>query len=94
MPVIKVAKPPKPESKESDVLEMLAALCYHYPQYKFSEARKLPFKRVKLLLRVARRIEASKMLALTNIVAAPHTKKGAGVKKMQQHFKKLIDQDS
>lgn len=37
----------------------------------------------------ARRLEALRNFDLTQIAAAPHTKKGTGVKKLSDNFKKV-----
>lgn len=79
------------KESENTPFELLATLCYFYPQYTFREARALPYQHVKLLLKVARREEAIKYYNLTQISAAPHTKKGEGVKKLVRYFKKQID---
>lgn len=71
--------------------EMWARICYHYPQYTLKEASELPVRDIKLLLKVARQIQAENKYDLTQIAAAPHTKKGSGVKKLTEHFKKQMD---
>lgn len=89
--VIKVAKPVKAQGQKSNALRLLATLCYFYPQYTLAEARKLPHKRVVLLVNTAQRMEATKMYNLTQIASAPHSKNGKGVKKLLDHFKKLAE---
>jgi hypothetical protein len=69
--------------------DIWATVAYYYPQYTLKEARKLPARDIKLLIKIARKLEAEKMFNLTQIVAAPHTKKGEGVKKLSEHFKRL-----
>jgi hypothetical protein len=88
MAVIKLKKIPK---KEETIDDILARFCYHFPQYKYHEAKKMPFFRIKQMLSVAIKEDAKKMYNLTRIVAAPHTKKGGGVKKLSNHFKKIIE---
>ena len=78
---VKVAKVPKTGAKEDEVMRMLATLCYFYPQYTFAQARKLPYRRVAMLIAEAHRQEAIRYYNLTQIMAAPHTKKGEGVRK-------------
>lgn len=75
--------------KEPSNRETWAAVCYYYPQYTLKEASELPARDIRLLLSTARKLEASRMFNLTQIAAAPHTKKGEGVKKLSQHFKEL-----
>lgn len=69
-------------------LQVLSVFCYYFPQYTLSEARKLPFIHVQTMLREARRERAKHYLELTQIVAAPHTKKGKGVKLLVERYKK------
>lgn len=85
---IRVQQAPSQSSKTSK-REMLAQLCYFYPQYTLVEASLLPFRDISLLIKTAQKQEAVKNYNLTQIVAAPHTKKGQGVKKLSEHFKKL-----
>lgn len=70
--------------------EMWARVCYYYPQYTLEQASKLPVRDIKLLLHTANKIHAQNMYDLVQIAAAPHTKKGSGVKKLVEHYKKLI----
>lgn len=71
--------------------EMWATVAYHYPQYTLKDASKLSARDIKLLLRVANKIKAQDKYDLTQIAAAPHTKKGSGVKKLTEFFKKQMD---
>lgn len=85
-----VAKPIRPQrngkaGKESN-RSMWATICYYYPQYTLESASRLSVRDIRLLLNTARRQEAIKMLQLTQIVAAPHTKKGKGVKDLTKHY--------
>lgn len=79
----------KVESKKSSKRELYARVCYFYQQYTLKDVESMPNRDVILLLRVANQVEAVRMLNLTQISAAPHTKKGAGVKKLTSHFKKV-----
>lgn len=89
---IKVERVPKKQRKDGDSIdELLTTLCYYYQQYTFSEAKKLPYKRVTMMLRVANKIEAIRMRALANIVAAPHFDSGKGVSKLIEHYTAVID---
>lgn len=71
--------------------EVWASICYYYPQYTLKEASLLPSRDIKLLLKTARRLEAARMRDLVQVVAAPHTKKGEGVKKLLSYFEKEIN---
>lgn len=86
--VIKAQKIPK---RTEPAVETIARFCFHFPQYKFEEARQLPFKNVALMLRMARKERARQMYELTQIMAAPHTDKGKGVKKMLNYFQKQME---
>lgn len=90
MAEIEVAKVPT-ASQKANKRELYARVCYHYPQYKLEDVARMPYRDVALLLKVANQVEGAHMLNLTQIVAAPHTKNGAGVKKLTKHFKRLAD---
>lgn len=83
----KATKIPK---KESDLDEILIRFCLYFPQYTFYEAKQLPYKRLAKMLKVAQKEEARKMLELVHVVAAPHTKKGSGVKNLIGHYEDII----
>ena len=67
-------------------------MCYYYPQYTLEEVAKLPARDISLLLKIARKQEARKMYNLVQVVASPHTKKGQGVKKLSDYYKKEFEQ--
>lgn len=69
--------------------ELIATLCFYFPQYTLQDATKLPYQHVQLLIHTAQKIEAARMYNLTQIAAAPHTKKMVNVKKLSDYFKKL-----
>lgn len=69
--------------------ELYALVCLNYPQYTLKTAAELPYRDIVLLLKVAQKQDALKMYNLVQIVAAPHTKKGQGIKKLSEHFKKM-----
>lgn len=79
------------KNKEVHKREIWASICYYYPQYTLKEASLLSQRDIVLLLSTARKLEAVKMKNLVQIVAAPHTKKGEGVKKLLDYFQKEID---
>ena len=81
----------KSSHNKINVEELLAQVCYHYPQYTLDEAARLSYRRVNLLLKVAQKQQAIEFYNLTQIAAAPHTKKGEGVKKLTEHFKKIAN---
>lgn len=68
--------------------ELYATVCYYYPRYSLQEAQKLPARDLNLLIKTAKKMEAVKMFNLTQIAAAPNSKKGKGVSKLLDHFKK------
>lgn len=75
-------------AKKFKAEELLAKVCYYYPQYNLEQAARLSYRQVQLLLRVAKQEQAVQLYNLTQIAAAPHTKKGQGVTKLSEHFKK------
>lgn len=87
-----VAKPVRPvKDKEVSKRRIWASICYYYPQYTLQEASKLTRRDINLLLSTAKRLEAARMRNLVQIAAAPHTKKGEGVKRLLDFFQKEID---
>lgn len=77
------------KAKSFNKRKIYAKVCYYYPRYSLKEVEALSFRDVKLLLKTAQEEQASFMHNLTLIVQAPHSKKGANVKKLIEHFKKL-----
>lgn len=71
--------------------EIWATICYYYPQYTLKEASELSARDISLLMKIANKIEAQRMYTLTQIVAAPHTKNGRGVKDLTSTFKKAME---
>lgn len=85
------AKSVHSEGAQISKRELWATICYYYPQYTLNEASKLPARDIRLLLKVAEKMQAKYKYDLTQIVAAPHTRKGSGVKKLTEHFKKQMN---
>lgn len=88
MPIIKAAKiPTKTESAE----DFLSRFCFYYPRYSYNQAKRMPVKRIKEMLKIVEKEQAKFMLNLLSIVTAPKTKKGKGVGKLQSYFKNIIN---
>jgi len=87
VPVIKAQPVPKSKNSSSSVEDTLALFCFYFPQYTYAQSKRMPYKRVARMLRIAERERARFLYDLTNIAAAPHTHKGQGVKKMLNYFK-------
>lgn len=86
---LKAQKIPRKKTSLDDVI---ARFCYYFPQYTFADAKKkLPYRRVMQMLRVAEKERAAFLFELTNIAAAPHTKKGQGVKKLLDIYRKIFE---
>lgn len=75
-----------PRDSNNTAEEVIARFCLYYQQYKYSEAKKLPYKRIKQMLKVAEKERAVFFLDLLEIVVAPHTKKGSGINKIIGKF--------
>lgn len=88
---IKVQSVSKATRKKFNGEILLAQVCYYYPQYTLDDAAKLSYRRIQVLLKVAAQQKAIEYYNLTQIAAAPHTKKGEGVKKLSDHFKKTAN---
>lgn len=86
---IKAQKIPSRNKKLVWYNDVLYRFCHSYPQYKLSEAKKLPYYRVKEMLLVADREHARKMIDMLNIICAPHSKKGT-VNKIYKHFGDIL----
>lgn len=87
--VIKVQKIPKKTLKAD---ELVAIFCYYFPAYTFQKARLLPYKYLKLMLKMAHKEHARKMLELVQIVAAPHTKRGKMIKSLTDKYNAIINE--
>lgn len=84
---VKVQPIPSRSVEQINKRELWATICYYYPQYTLKEASELSIRDIKLLLRVAEKKEAEARYDYTQIVAAPHTKKGAGVKQLTDYYR-------
>lgn len=90
MAVIKAQKIPRPYKKVSPE-DVIAQFCYHYQQYTFAQARKLPMRRINQMMRVAEREYAKKMFDFLQIIASQHTKKMKGMNELSDHYKSILD---
>lgn len=88
MAVIKVQKIPR---KKTPAEDLIATFCYYYQQYTFAQARKMPYKRIMQMLKVARKEHARKMMDLLQIAVAPHGKKG-NAKSLYDKFSAIINE--
>lgn len=86
MAVVKAKSVGKPDQQQKR--EVYAEVAYYYPQYTLEEVSRLPARDIRLLLKTAKRLKAVELYNLVQIVASPHTKKGQGVKKLSDYFKK------
>ena len=84
MTLIKAKKIPKTEITSGDILSQL---CYYFPQYNYQQARKLPYKRVLLLLKAAEKENAKRMIDLLRITLAPHVKRKSFVSNLFNEFR-------
>lgn len=87
--IIKAQKVPKKIESAEDII---ARFCCYFPQYKFHEARKLPFIRIKKMINIWEKEYARRMIDLVNIISAPHTKNGSGVRKVIDRYKSILGQ--
>lgn len=89
--VVKVQKVPTQAARELDPLEVLDEFCYYYPAYRFDQARRVPYKHVKRMLRSARRLKAAEYHNLTQISVAPHTENAEGVKNLLDKYEEAMN---
>lgn len=85
--VIKVQKIPQKKIPPSDVI---AKFCYHYQQYTFAQARKLPYNRIQQMLKVATQEQAKIMITLVEVVSAPHAKDGG--RSLRENLNAIINE--
>lgn len=89
--VIQVKKLPTEKASPKQTLQNLARFCYLFPQYTFRQARALPFHHVQIMLKEAKKEQAEYYLNMVQIVAAPHSKKGAAVGKLTDQYKGIAN---
>lgn len=82
--VVVAASIPKKKVKP---LELLGMFCYYYQQYNLNQARKLPYKTVKLLLEVANQQKALEYANLIQIASAARGKDGG--KSLHKQYKRM-----
>ena len=69
-----VAKSVHSQVNDNSKRELWATVCYYYPQYDLQSASQLPVRDIKLLLKVAEKLNA----------------KGSGVKQLTDYFRKQM----
>lgn len=90
MAVIKVKKIPKESGEAESADDIIARFCFLFPQYTFKQASDLPYKRVRQMLRAAKREQLKERIDLAMIIAAPHAKGGKGVKNVINSLKEQL----
>ncbi len=81
----------KAVSSEMEERESLAYIAYYYPQYTLWELENVVAARdLPVLIKVAQREEAKKMLLLNNIIHGPNAKSQSNYKKVLESLKKLL----
>lgn len=78
-------------NKKTSKRETWAKVCFYYPQYTLEQASQLSLRDIKLLLRMADKIEAERYHNLVQITSAPHTEKGKGVKDLLTHYQQIME---
>lgn len=81
----------KVPEKEVPIDRLLAQFCYYFQQYTYEEARKLPYKRIKIMLKEAGRREAENYINLLNISVAAQDTKGRNIRKLLDFYRSIID---
>lgn len=90
MAKIEVQKVPKKKTSVTDAQRTLGTLCYYYPQYTYNEARKLPYKRVVMLLNIAHERQGMHYHHLLSIAVATNAK-SRHVSKLSNYFKGMMN---
>lgn len=88
--IIKVKKAPQ-KTPQFNSEEIIATFCYHFPQYTYKEAEKMPFSRISKMLKVVRKERSKLMLDLLQVVSAPHTKDGKGIDELLQYHREILE---
>lgn len=92
--MVKVEVQKAPTSKNGQYKrELYASICFYYPKYDLKDIDKMPARDLSLLLRTAHKIEASRFYNLTQIAAAPHSRKGESIKKLLRHYEKVMNNE-
>jgi hypothetical protein len=93
--IIKVKKIPRKEPRlrgqADQALDIYSEICYYYPAYTIRQARRLPYKHVKTLLRKARQLEALRYHNLTQIAAASRYEKYDGLNDLLTHYQEQMN---
>lgn len=84
-------KNPKSNDDDNSNRRTYALVCYYYPQYKLEEVEQMPARDVSLLINTAYKEKAIEYMNHVQIAAAPHSKKGEGVKKLIDSYKQIVD---
>lgn len=88
MPTFKAQKIPRKEVASED---LLASFCYHFPQYTYATARRMPYRRILQMLKVANKEHAKKMIDLAHIMAAANSQKKGAIKEVVNRFNDIIN---
>ncbi len=88
MKILKVKKIPKEKVNPGD---LISRICYYYPQYNYTQARRLPYKRVMQLLKVADQERAKFMIDILRIVIVPNSKDKNDAKNLFNEFKERLN---
>jgi len=89
MAIVKAQKIPQKQISSTDIV---ARFCYFFPQYTYLEAKKLPYKRIVQLLKVARQEQAREWYNLTRITATANSSKKGAVNDLLSEFKNIIEE--
>lgn len=88
MATVKVQKIPK---KKNNPLDLVATFCYHFPQYTFAQARKMPYIRIRHMLKIANKEHAKRMIDLLSVATASHGKQ-KDIKLLLDKFNEIINE--
>ena len=84
-------KNPNGKDDDNSNRRTYALVCYYYPQYKLEDVEQMPARDVNLLISTAHKQKAIEYMNHVQIAAAPHTKKGEGIKKLIDAYKKIVE---
>ena len=84
------AKVQKIPQKKVTAEHIIALFCYNFQQYTYSQARKIPYRRVMQMLSVAKKEHARKMSDMLSVVSSAQNK--SQTKKLFDKFSAIMNE--
>lgn len=71
--------------------DTLARFCYHFPQYTYAKANKLPYKRILKMLKVARKEKVYEWYNQLRIAIAHKSSKKSSISNLIKEYKQVLE---